>query len=74
MGKKTVGLICGFDVFIGFIGGVVMRCVCSPRSEEYSVGLIIDADGVVAEEVHSQNPVEASTGAKVEVYYCYREV
>jgi len=24
MGKKMVGLICGFDVFIGFIGGVVV--------------------------------------------------
>ncbi len=35
---------------------------------------IVFADGVVAEEVHSQNPLEASAGVKVKVYYCYREV
>ena len=74
MGKKLVGVICGFGVFIGFIGGVVVLSVCSPRSEEYSVGLIVDAYGVVDEEVHSQNPLEASAGVKVNVYYCYREV
>ena len=55
-------------------GGVVVRGVGSPRGEEYSAGFVVDADGVVAEEVHSQNAVETSAFVKVKVYDCYCKV
>ena len=70
-GKKWVKLDWGAEVGVLFWG---VGRVWLSGGEEYSAGLVVDADGVVADEVHSQNPVEASAFVKIKVYDCYWKV